>query len=170
MNATSSTAALQALTGQARARWKALDDRERRLIGGAGILVLAALVWWVGLAPALRTLREAPPRIAELDGQMQQMQRWAAESAALQSATPVTPAQAGRALDAAVGRLGPAAKVNVLGDRATVTLQGVKGDALWAWLAEMRSAARARPVEAQLTLGGGAYSGTVVLQLPGGAP
>ncbi len=161
---------LQALRTQALNRWRSLDGRERRLVLAAGVLIVLALVWWVGMAPALRTLRDTPPRLAEIEAQLQQMQRWAAESQALQAAPGVTPAQAGRALQAGVERLGSGARVNVLGDRATVTLQGIKGDALWAWLSEMRSAARARPVEAQLTLGAGAYSGTVVLQLPGGAP
>jgi general secretion pathway protein M len=163
----SRSTSLKALAAQARTRWQGLEARERRLVGLMLVVVGLALLWWVGLAPALRTLREAPPRIAALQGQLQQMQRWAAESATLKSATPVTPDQSRRALEAAVGRLGAGARLSVLGDRATVTLQGVRGDALWAWLAEVRATARARPVEAQLTHGGSGYSGSVVLQLPG---
>ena len=35
------------------------------------------------------------------------------------------------------------------------------------WLGEVRGAARARPVEAQLTRAANGYSGSLVLQLPG---
>ena len=44
-----------------------------------------------------------------------------------------------------------------------------KGDAIWAWLSEARSAARAKPVEAQLTRTPNGFNGTVVVAL-GGRP
>ena len=46
----------------------------------------------------------------------------------------------GIADEAATARLGPKAKLSLQGDRAVLTLQGVPGDALKAWLAEARSA------------------------------
>jgi len=41
---------------QLRARWAALELRERRMVAIAAALVALALLWWVALAPALRTL------------------------------------------------------------------------------------------------------------------
>ena len=71
------------------------------------------------------------------------------------------------ALTASVEHLGPAARLNLTGDRAVVTLTGIAPEALQAWLGEVRSAARARPVEAQLTRGPKGYAGTLVLTLGG---
>ncbi|HEX6363118.1 MAG TPA: type II secretion system protein M, partial [Albitalea sp.] len=55
------------------------------------------------------------------------------------------------------------------GDRATLTLSGVSGEALREWLGEARSAARARPVDVQLTRTGSGYAGLVVVTLGAGA-
>jgi len=58
---------------QLRARWAALAMRERQMVGGAIALVALALLWWIALAPALRTLAAAPAEHAQLDAQLQQM-------------------------------------------------------------------------------------------------
>jgi general secretion pathway protein M len=55
------------------------------------------------------------------------------------------------------------------GERAVLTLQDVSTSQLRDWLAEARSGARARPVEARLTRAAQGYSGTLVVTL-GGAP
>lgn len=149
----------------AAARWTALAPRERRLVAIAAAVVLLGLLWWVGLQPALRTLRETPARIGALDAQLEQMQRLAAEARALAGTPAVSEAQARKALEAATARLGSGARLQLQGERATLNLTDVPGDALWNWLNEARSAARARPLEAQLTLGAGGYSGTLVLGL-----
>lgn len=155
---------------QMRSRWGALDERERRLVRFAGALVLLALLWWVGLQPALRTLRDTPQRLAEVSTQTQHMQRLAQEARELRDAPAVASAQATRALQAAAERLGPAARLNLQGSQATLVVQGLPGDVLWAWLGEARSAARARPVDVQLTRSGNGYNGTVVLVLGGDPP
>jgi Asp-tRNA(Asn)/Glu-tRNA(Gln) amidotransferase A subunit family amidase len=54
-------------------------------------------------------------------------------------------------------------------DRATLSLSNVSPEALKDWLSEARSAARARPMEAQLNRSNGGYSGTILLVF-GGAP
>ena len=63
--------------------------------------------------------------------------------------------------------LGTAGRLQLVGDRATLTLTGVNGTQLRDWLAEARSAARARPTEANLTRGPQGYSGSIVVLLPG---
>ena len=41
------------------ARWGGLASRERVLVGSAIGLVVVALLWWVGISPALKQLRQA---------------------------------------------------------------------------------------------------------------
>lgn len=155
------------LRTQLRAHWGRLDARERRLVLLAGGLVALALSWWLAVQPALRTMKEAPLQIARLEASLQEMRAMAAEAQQLQSAPRVSSAQAAEALRAAVQRLGTGARLNLQGDRATVTLQSVRAEALLAFLGEARSAARARPLEAQWTRSGDTYSGSLVLALPG---
>jgi general secretion pathway protein M len=55
------------------------------------------------------------------------------------------------------------------GDRATITFTNASGTQVRDWLAEVRQAARVRPIEANLTRGPQGYSGTVIVQMPGGS-
>ena len=121
------------------------------------------------MQPAWRTLREAPIEIDRLEAQLQRMQRQAAEVRELRATPPVPAAQSVEALRAATQRLGERAKLSLAGDRATVTLSGIEGEQLRDWLAEVRTGARARPVEVQLTRAGQGFNGNVVLAL-GGTP
>ena len=162
---------LSAQLGQAKAQalahWQALGERERFAVGAIGLLLGLLLAWSVLLAPALRTLKTAPTELERLELQLQQMQAQAQEALALRAAPPVPPDQAQAALKASVEHLGAAARLNLTGDRAVVTLNGVAPELLQGWLGEVRAAARARPVEAQLTRGPKGYSGTMVLSLGG---
>lgn len=67
-----------------RAQWVSLSAREKLLLKIAIPLLLGALVWWVGLAPALATLRQTSKDQAELDSKIAQMQVWAVEVKKLQ--------------------------------------------------------------------------------------
>jgi len=149
-------------------RWNALGERERALLLFGSAVLGVALLWWLGLAPALRTVRSAPAQIEALDTQLQQMQTLAAEVRELR-ATPALPgAQAQAALNAAAQRLGDKLRLSLQGERAVVDLNGLPGEALASWLAEVRLNARARVVEAQLVrTPQGGYRGKVVLLLGG---
>jgi general secretion pathway protein M len=164
---------LAAQIQQARAKllahWQTLGERERYAVQGVGALLAVLLAWALLLAPALRTLKTAPAELERLETQLQQMQAQAQEARTLRAAPAVPPAQAQAALTASVEHLGAAARMNLTGDRAVITLNGIAPEALQAWLGEVRSAARARPVEAQLTRGPKGYSGSLVLALGGGA-
>lgn len=158
-------ARLQQARTQALAQWQALGERERIALATIGVLVGLMLAWSLLLAPALRTLKSAPAELEKLELQLQQMQAQAQEARLLRAAPTVPPAQAQAALKASVEHLGPVARLNLTGDRAVVTLNGITPAALQAWLGEVRAAARARPVEAQLTRGPKGYAGSVVLSL-----
>ena len=152
-----------------RARWRALPPRERRLLGLAVALLTLYLLWVLALQPAVRTLASAPAELDALELQLQGMQRLATEAAELRAAPPVSLQQASAALTAATERLGDRGKLTLQGDRAVLALNGVGTTALSDWLAEARSGARARPVEATLTRATQGYNGTLVLAI-GGAP
>jgi general secretion pathway protein M len=150
-------------------QWAGMAWREKQLVWAAGLLIAGTLVWLVGLQPALRTLRDTPAQIDALELQLQQMRRLSAEAQALRGAAPVSVAQASLSLKAATDRLGPAAKLVLQGDRATLSVTDTPSEALQAWLGEARSAARARPVEATLSRGAKGYTGNLVLAI-GGTP
>lgn len=152
-----------------KARWQVLDKRERRLVTIAVWVVAVALLWFVAVAPAWRTVSKAPARLDQLDAQLLQMQRLAGEARALRTAPAVGIVQAQAALKAASESLGAAARLVISGDRATVTFTNVNSGQLRQWLSEIRSAARARPVEANLTRGAQGFNGSIVVVLPGGA-
>jgi general secretion pathway protein M len=152
---------------QATQFWRSRAPRERQLIGLGAIALIVLFVWMIAVQPALRTLRETPAELDRLDLQWQQMQLAALESASLRSASPVPPAQATEAVRAATERLGGKGKIALQGDRAVLTFSGVPFDGLRNWLGEVRSAARARPVEAQLLKGAAGYSGSISITLAG---
>lgn len=168
-DAAASPMPVAALRARAVAWWRALAPRERQGALIAAVLVGTAIAWLVAVRPALTTLRTAPIAIDKLDAELQQMQLLATESRALRAAPPVAPAQAASALQAAAARLGAKAKLVQQGGRATLTLAGVDGDALRSLLAEVRSTARARPIEAQLVRSKAGYDGTLVLAVGGAA-
>ncbi len=150
---------------RATAQWQALGERERFALASVGALLGLLLLWAVLLNPALRTLRTAPAELEQVELQLQRMQAQALEARTLRNAPAVPPAQAQAALKASVEHLGSVARLNMAGDRATVTLNGITPAALQAFLGEVRAAARARPIEAQLTRSPQGYSGSLVLSL-----
>jgi general secretion pathway protein M len=147
--------------------WAGLQERERRLLAAGASLVGLALLWLVAVQPAWQLLRSAPVRLDTLDAQTQAMQRLALETRELRAAPQVSAAQSLAALRSASERLGARGKLVVQGDRAILTIDGIDGDTLRAWLAEVRSGARARAIEAQLSRGAQGYSGSITLMLGG---
>lgn len=150
-------------------KWQAVSARERRLVVFATALVALALLWFAALQPALQTLKKAPAEKARLDMQLAEMRSLAQEASQLKTAPALGPDQAAAALKAATDRLGAAAKLSLQGERAVVTLEGLDPAQLGPWLEDVRTGARARPVEANLSRAAAGFSGTVVLAL-GGKP
>jgi len=149
------------------ARWRTLAARERTGLMAAAVLLGVFLLWSMAVQPAWRTLREAPGRIDQQGAQLQALQRMAAEATELRAIAPISSAQSSVALQGATARLAGRATLQLQGDRATVSVNGLSGDELRDWLAEVRSAARARATEVQLTRGAQGYAGTLVLSLGG---
>jgi general secretion pathway protein M len=166
--ARNTTAALAPL----RARWRGLALRERRMLMLAAAVLLSFVLWLLAVQPALRTLASAAAQQDALDAQLQSMQRLASEATQLRAAPPVNATQAAAALKAATDRLGDKGQLVLQGERAVLTVKEVGTTALSDWLAEARSGARARPIEATLSRGAQGYSGSlvVVVAAVGGAP
>jgi general secretion pathway protein M len=161
---------LQALRQEWQTKWSAMAVRERQLITAAAWLAGVALLVLVGIRPAWRSLNETPMQLREVDAQLDQMRRWADEAQALRQRPPVPPVQAEAALRASTERLGSTARLTLQGDRATVFLTAVSGEALATWLDEVRAGARAKPLEAALQqTDPGHYSGSITLALSAGA-
>jgi general secretion pathway protein M len=165
--ANSGAPALATLGQQGLIWWRSRTPRERQALAVVAAVLIGFVVWSVLVEPALRTARESPAELDQLDAQYQQMQRVAAEAVALRGAPRVSASDAAAALRAATDRLGEHGKLVLQGDRATLTLAGVSPQELRAWLLEARSGARARTVNAQLQRGAQGYSGTLGLALGG---
>lgn len=166
---------------QLRTRWAALAPRERGMLGLAVGLVALALLWWIALAPAIKTLAGAREEHAKLDAQLLKMTTLQAQAKTLQALPRANRAEAVKALEDGVrANLGAAAQLQQQGGSEGVNLQlrGVPADALAQWLAQARGNARAVPREVHLTRSASAepapadgakarWDGTLVMSLPG---
>ena len=149
-----------------RALWQQASQREQLGLSAAAALLLLALLWWIALAPALATLRQAEQQRQLLEPQLQQMLAMQAQAKALQAQPRLAADEARRLLDASAKSLAPALQLSVSGDRVTVTLKGLTADAMVQWLAQVRQNLRVLPAEARLRRNAaGLWDGSLVLQL-----
>jgi general secretion pathway protein M len=148
-----------------RQRWARLSPRERNLVAVGGAALGLLLLWYVGLASAWTTWKTAPAQLRAGEADWMQMQRLATEARDLKAQPPVSAAQAAEALKSATERLGAHGKLSQLGDRATLNINGASPEQLRTWLAEVRSGARARPIDVQVSRAEGGLSGQVVVSL-----
>jgi general secretion pathway protein M len=132
------------------ARWAMLGSRERVLVGGAIVLIAAALLWWVGISPALAKIKQARQAAPQLDTQLQLMRAQANEASTLKAQRQLSYDESLRSLENSVKTLGTGASLSVNDARASVTLKAVSGDALAQWLAQVRANARLVPSELRL--------------------
>ncbi|AYQ30281.1 MULTISPECIES: type II secretion system protein GspM [unclassified Polaromonas] len=159
--------------GRLRARWCALHARQQTLIASAAIVVIIGFLWWLLIAPPLRTLSQADAQRRILDAQLQKMQGLQAQAQALISQPKINRDDAWRALEASVEEyLGPSAQIKIVGDRATVSLRNTPAEALSQWLTHARVNARAFPTDVRLTRNlsvadaPAKWDGVLVLALP----
>lgn len=172
MNAAQISARLRALS----AYWTGLAPRERQALLLATSVLGLALVWWLLLAPALQTLRQAPAQHAALDQQLLHMQRLQAElpAPAAPGALPAPQPDIPRSLQESVSQqLGAAAQLVLQGERAQLTLKRLPAEVLAAWLGQVRQNLQVAVVEMRLTAAKSPdkandqlWDGTLVLSLP----
>ena len=153
--------------------WPELEPREQRMIGIGAALVLLALVWWIALAPALRTLSAAPAEHAQLDIQLQQMARLQTQAKALQAQPRANRDDSLRALETSARQsLGPNAQLQASGssDGVNLSLRQASADTLAQWFSQARSNARAVPREVHLTRSGATQGGVTAPAPPPASP
>lgn len=169
MSTESQATSFNALRQELLARWTAMAPRERQMTQAAAAVLLLVIVVMVFIRPAWKSLQQTPDQLRDVSTQVGRMRGLAEEAQALRQQPPVPPVQAEAALKAATERLGATARMSMQGDRASIEFNKVMGASLADWLAEVRAAARARPLEANLTqTEPGFYSGTMVLGLAPG--
>lgn len=172
MNMSAQIEQLKAQLAPLRAKWQTLAPRERQLLSVMAWAIGVTVMFLVAVKPAWKTLQQTPAQLREVQAVLDVMRKQAEEVKAMRSQPPVPPVQAQAALQSATDRLGDGARLRLQSDRAVLSLDKVEGAALASWLAEVRSSARVRPLEANLSqVEGGAYSGTVtlLLSMPSGA-
>lgn len=152
-------------------RWGGLDQRGKRLIWMATLLLVLPFLCWVLVAVPFRTLSRADAQQTKLDGQWQKMQSLQAQT--LQLPPVISRDAAVQALQASTKLLfGNSAQLHVMGDSATVTLRNAPAASLAQWLAQARVNAHALPRGAQLLRNTASptepasWDGTIVLSLP----
>lgn len=143
-------AALKSFTTTLHSLWQQRNPRERLLlIVGAAVIGLA-LVWRIGLAPAMNIWQEAPTKQALLDQQSQQMMQLQAQAQSLKTQQALSRNDAIQWLESHLGELDPKAKQNLQAEHMQISLQAAPAENLANWLAQAREQAHARPVQAQL--------------------
>ena len=154
-----------------RSRFKALPDKDRQRLKYLALGLFLSLLWFWNMAPALKTYREAPLQLAQLELQSQNLKSLQTQALALQKAPRMNAQNASAVLQQTVTEiLGSSAKLNLEAGRATVNLAPTSADALAQFLASARIRAYALPVEAKLqktkTADQELWRGTLILSLP----
>ncbi|TXH87805.1 MAG: type II secretion system protein M [Rhodoferax sp.] len=147
--------------------WSQRAPREQYLLAAGLALVLAALLWMLALAPALKTLRQHDARVATLQAELGRMQVLEAQAHQLQAQAAPGGDSAQQALQAQTSTLlGKQAELALRSGGATATLRAVSPQALGRWLAAIRTEVHAKVVQARLQRTADGWSGSVQLVLP----
>ena len=152
-------------------RLMALPDKDRQRLKYVSLGLFLSLLWFWNMAPALKTYREAPLQLAQLELQSQHLKSLQTQALALQKAPRMNAQNASAVLQqAATEILGSGAKLNLEAGRATLNLTQTSADALAQFLATARIKAHALPVEAKLQKTKAAdqelWRGSLILSLP----
>jgi general secretion pathway protein M len=152
-------------------RLMALPDKDRQRLKYLALGLFLSLLWFWNIAPALKTYREAPQQLAQLELQSHYLKSLQTQAVALQKAPRMNAQNASAALQqTATEILGSSAKLNLEAGRATLNLTPTSADTLAQFLASARVKAYALPVEAQLqktkTADQALWRGTLILSLP----
>lgn len=147
--------------------WATRAPREQTALTAAAAVLGLALLWWVGIAPAWRSLQRAQVQNPLLQTQLATVRSLQAEARSLQALPPSSRAAALQALQSvSQNSLGSQATVAAQGPHAVVTVRGASPQALAQWLAQVRSDARLTPDQAQWSRNAKGWQGTAQFPLP----
>jgi general secretion pathway protein M len=152
-----------------KARWANLAAREQRGVLLASAVLGAALVWFIALAPASRSLKNVALQSAAQGADIERMQALQARAKALQAKPALAPQESLQTLQTAATKLGPAVSLQIVGGQATLTIKKLSALPLGQWLAP-ETGPGLSPSEAHLKRDTGSvepvWSGTLVYRLP----
>ena len=149
--------------------WLHASAREQVALRIAATLVLLALVWWVGLQPALKTLKNARTQAPVVRAHYEQMLQLQAQAAALRAQVQQPVSDPKAVLQDSISTLEKNARVALAGERATVSFKQARPADLALWLEQLRLKAHSSVLEMHMTQAAGLWSGSVLVQLPSGA-
>ena len=164
--ASSRLQALQQQLQPLRTAWIGLSARERRMVLPAGLALLIAASWLIAIAPALRTLRDAPAQRAVQEQQLARMRQWQGEARTHKQQPRISPEESQRVLQELGDRLLGPGSVTLQGAQVQAQFKGVSPEALAQWLQQARTLGRALPQQMQLERTSDGWHGTMVLRLP----
>lgn len=150
--------------------WQGMSARERIMVAAALGTVLLAVLWWVAIAPAWRTLQAAPAQHLAIDAKLERLGQWSAEARGLNELPigPVPPRNVVTAtLQSSAQTLGAGTKISITGERAMVQLGPTDAPTLARWLSQMRINARVLPINADVKRVGERWTGSLELTGPG---
>lgn len=136
--------------GPARHRWAQLSAREQAWIRVATVLVVLAVLWQVGLSPALRVWRDSPERRAQLDRQHTELLALQAQARSLQSQPTLSRQEAQQSLAQLTRDVLPGAQLTAVGDQQRIVVKNASGSSLAQWLSGIRQTVQASVVDMQL--------------------
>ena len=149
--------------------WLHASAREQVALRIAATLVLLALVWWVGLQPALKTLKNARTQAPVVRAQYAPLLQLQAQAAALRAQVQQPVSDPKAVLQDSISTLEKNARVALAGERATVSFKQARPADLALWLEQLRLKAHSSVLEMHMTQAAGLWSGSVLVQLPSGA-
>jgi len=149
--------------------WLRASAREQVALRIAATLLVLALVWWVGLQPALKTLKNARTQAPVVRAQYEQMLQLQAQAAAMRAQVQQPVSDPKAVLQDSISTLENNARVALAGERATVSFKQARPADLALWLEQLRLKAHSSVLEMHMTQAAGLWSGSVLVQLPSGA-
>jgi general secretion pathway protein M len=149
--------------------WLRASAREQVALRIAATMLVLALVWWVGLQPALKTLKNARTQAPVVRAQYEQMLQLQAQAAAMRAQVQQPVSDPKAVLQDSISTLEKNARVALAGERATVSFKQARPADLAFWLEQVRLKAHSNVLEMHMTQAAGLWSGSVLVQLPAGA-
>lgn len=148
--------------------WQQLQAREKRMVGLAAGVCIAAALWTLAISPALKQREQSPIRHAQLDAQLQRMADLQVRAAELKSQPAIEPAATMATLQDLGRRLGEHMHASVVGNQASVVLDHVSSSDMEILITDMRSKGGVTPFKASLKRNGeGSWNGDLQFALPG---
>jgi general secretion pathway protein M len=153
--------------------WRGLGARERRMVGLAGAVVIAALVYLVLFEPAWQARKKLAQELPQLQSQLAQVKGLGAQARSLKAAPAVTdsPSVLKTQIEdslSAVSLRSTLKQINATSDTIELRFADAPFAQWWPWLEAALRETRLRVVDASITrdAGLGLVSARLVLEVP----